>query len=154
MDTTKQKLLIEHADKKLDVFKCLDSFIIPNKGWIYILRKALNMSSRQLGKKLEITAQSAQELELREENGTITINSLKEAGRALNMKLVYGFIPNEESIEKMIEKRAFELASEIVNRTSNSMSLENQENSNERIRKAISIKTEEFKNKIPKKLWD
>ena len=70
------------------------------------------------------------------------------------MKLIYGFIPEEESIEKMIEKQALEIAKDIVLRTSNTMQLEDQENSNARIEKAISNRAEDIKMKMPTYLWD
>lgn len=151
---TKQKLIIEQVDKKLLEFKSIKNNLIPQKGWIYTIRTALKMSMRQLGNRLNITAQSVKETEEREENGSITIKSLREAGRALEMKLVYGFIPKSESIEKMIEDRAIELAKEIVLRTSHSMKLEDQENKQERLEKAINNKANEIKAKMPKYLWD
>ena len=70
------------------------------------------------------------------------------------MKLVYGFIPKELSIEEMIEKRAFEIAKDIVMRTSNTMQLEDQENSKARLEKAVKNRAEEIKTKMPKYLWD
>jgi len=150
----KQKLIIEQVDKKLLEFKSVRNSVIPPKGWIYSIRTALKMSMRQLGNKLNITAQSIKEIEEREENGAITIKSLREAGAVLGMKLVYGFVPHNEKIEKMIEKRAMELAREIVLRTSQSMKLEDQENKQERLEIAICDKANEIKNKMPKYLWD
>jgi hypothetical protein len=47
-----------------------------------------------------------------------------------------------------------EIAKEIVLRTSNTMQLEDQENSKERIEKSIKNKTEEIKTEMPKYLWD
>ncbi|NQU67740.1 MAG: mobile mystery protein A [Candidatus Marinimicrobia bacterium] len=154
MDISKQRLLIEHADQKLAVFKPLNSITIPQKGWIHIIRVALRMSLRQLGNRLKISPQSVKEMEERESNGSITIKGLKEVGAVLNMKLIYGFIPEEESIEKMIEKQALEIAKDIVLRTSNTMQLEDQENSNARIEKAISNRAEDIKMKMPTYLWD
>ena len=112
------------------------------------------MSLRQLGNRLKISAQSVKEIEQREANGSITIKSLREVAGELDMKLVYGFVPKGESIEKIIDKRAKEVAREIVLRTSNTMKLEDQENSTERIDKSIKSKAEEIKNKMPKYLWD
>ena len=154
MDTQKQKLLIEQVDKKLSQFKPIESIIVPQKGWVSTIRAALKMSLRQLGNRLKISAQSVKEIEEREANGSITIKSLREVANALDMKLVYGFVPKEDSIEKIIDKRANELAREIVLRTSNTMKLEDQENSETRITKAIKNKAEEIKNKMPKYLWD
>jgi hypothetical protein len=70
------------------------------------------------------------------------------------MQLVYGFIPKDHTIEDMIEKRAIEIAKSIVMRTSNTMQLEEQENSKARIEKAIKNRAEEIKTKMPKYLWD
>lgn len=154
MRNTKQKLLIEQIDRKLKVFRPLESVIVPENGWINAVRIALKMSLRQLGERMNITSQSINEIEKREANGTITLKNLREAAKALDMKLVYGFIPKEESIEKMIEKRAKEIAAEIVLRTSNTMKLEDQENSKTRVSQSIKNKVEEITDKMPKYLWD
>jgi hypothetical protein len=54
----------------------------------------------------------------------------------------------------MIEKRANELAIEIVMRTNATMTLEDQQNSRERIEQAVAHKTAEIKFEMPKFLWD
>lgn len=154
MNLQKQKLLIEQVDKKLSLFKQVENVSPPQKGWVHAIRTALKMSLRQLAARLKMSAQSVNELEKREANGSITIKTLREVAKAFDLKLVYGFVPKGESIESMIEKRANEKASEIVLRTSNTMKLEDQENSQERIEKAIRSKAEEIKNKMPKYLWD
>lgn len=154
MNIQKQRLLIEQIDKKLIQLKPLEKNLMPQKGWVFAIRSALKMSLRQLGNRLKISAQSVKEIEEREASGSITIKSLREVAGALDMKLVYGFVPEGESIESTIAKRANEIAREIVLRTSNTMKLEDQENSNERIAKAIENKAEEIKNKMPKYLWD
>ena len=154
MNTSKQKLLIEQTDRKLEVFKPLINFNIPQNGWVNTIRLALKMSLRQLGNRLKISPQSMKEIEEREVSGAITLKALKEVGAVLDMKLIYGFIPKSNSIEEMIEKRAIELAKEIVLRTSQTMKLEDQENSKIRLEKAIKNKAEEIKNKMPKYLWE
>jgi hypothetical protein len=45
------------------------------------------------------------------------------------MQLVYGLVPKDGSLEALIERKAKQLATQIVLRTSNSMKLEEQENS-------------------------
>lgn len=149
-----KKLIREQLDKKIDKFNNLDEVIVPPEGWIYSIRQGINMSLRQLGQRLSITPQSVKEIEEREKNGTISIKVLKQVAAALDMKFVYGFIPSEKTLEGMIEKRAEELAKSIVERTSTQMGLEDQENSPERIEKAIKEKAAEFKNDMPKMLWD
>jgi len=154
MDSSKQRLLIEQADKKLSTFKSLSSFTIPQNGWINTIRIALKMTLKQLGNRLKISPQSMKGLEEREANGSITLKSLKEIGAALDMKFIYGFILKNQSLEEMIEKRAIEVAREIVLRTSKTMKLEDQENSRQRLRKEVKYKAEEIKIKMPKYLWD
>ena len=91
---------------------------------------------------------------MREAAGNISIVRLREAAKAMNMKLVYGLVPVDGSIEKMVEKRAMLLAREIVLRTSNSMKLEDQQNSMERIDKAIQEKAMEIKDELPRYIWE
>ena len=154
MKYNKQHLLIQQTDKKLEAFKQLKEIFVPSKGWINTFRIALKMSLRQLGNRLRISAQSVKEIEEREASGTITLNSLRDAANAMDMKLVYGFVSKHDSLEQMIEKRAKELATEIVMRTHATMTLEDQQNSKERIEQAVTQKTAEIKFEMPKYLWD
>jgi predicted DNA-binding mobile mystery protein A len=150
----RQKLILEQTDKKILFLKKVDGLVVPSMGWVYSIRQALGMSLRQLGNKLNITPQSVKEIEEREKNGTVSLKVLKQFGQALNLKLVYGFLPINGSLEEIIDRRAYDLAKEIVNRTSISMRLEDQENNPKRIQKAIKEKTEELKSEMPKYLWD
>jgi predicted DNA-binding mobile mystery protein A len=150
----KQKLILEQVDNKILQLKKLEGLTIPPTGWVYAIRQALGMSLRQLGKKMGITPQSVKEIEEREKSGSISLNGLKHFGKCLDLKLVYGFIPQQESLESIIDKRASELAYEIVTRTSVSMKLEDQENNPKRIKKAIIEKAREIKAEMPKYLWD
>jgi predicted DNA-binding mobile mystery protein A len=149
-----QRLILEQIDRKVFLLKKAEYMSVPSSGWVSALRQALGMSLRQLGKRMGITPQSVKEIEEREKSGTISINVLKQVGNSLGLKLIYGFIPEEKSLEEMIEKRAMELAREIVSRTSVSMRLEDQGNSSKRIKKAIAEKAEEIKLEMPKYIWD
>jgi predicted DNA-binding mobile mystery protein A len=108
----------------------------------------------QLGNRLSITKQSVQDIERREKDGSITNKALREAARALDMQLVYGFVPNDGSLELLIERKAKKLATQIVMRTNNTMKLEDQENTKQRIEKAIQERTTIIKTEMPKTLWD
>jgi predicted DNA-binding mobile mystery protein A len=154
MKNLKKLLLIEQLDAKLSCFKETNQVVLPSVGWVKSIRTVLKMSLEQLGNKLKVSPQGVAKMEKREANGTITINSLKEIALALDMQFVYGFVPIKGSIEKMIETRAQEIAKEIVCRTHATMTLEDQQNSNERIEKAIQQKTEEIIREMPNYLWD
>lgn len=154
MKSTKYQLILSQTDQKLGVLKVLRGVTVPPKGWLHTLRTALQMSLRQLSAKASITPQSLKDMEVREVAGTITLNTLRDVANAMDMQLVYGFVSKHESLEQMIEKRAKELATEIVMRTNNTMALEDQQNSKERIAQAIAQKTAEIKFEMPKYLWD
>jgi predicted DNA-binding mobile mystery protein A len=150
----KQKLIMEQMDAKILQLKKVENLVIPSSGWVYSIRQALGMSMRQLGNRMGITPQSVKEIEEREQNETISIKVLRQFGRSLDLKLIYGFIPKSGSLEEIIEKRAYELAKDIVYRTSVTMKLEDQENNPKRIQKAIREKSHEIKLEMPKYLWD
>ena len=150
----KRKLQIEQLDKKLEAFKEASRVKTPETGWINNIRLVLNITLEQLGDKLCITKQGVKKIEEREASGSISINSLKEVGQAVDMKLVYGFVPIHGSIENLVDHKANELARKIVLRTNQNMKLENQENSEERIKKAIEELKVEIKNEMWKTLWD
>lgn len=69
---------------------------IPNKGWLKAIRTSIGMSSRQLGKRLGISQQSAARLELNEVAESISLKTLRRAAKALDCKLVYQFVPREK----------------------------------------------------------
>lgn len=150
----KKKLQIDQLHNKLKVFTATQVNTIPPMGWLKTVRVSLGMSLQQLADKLSITKQSVQEIELREKEGNITLKNLREAANALDMQLVYGLVPKDGSIEALIDRKARELALRIVSRTSNSMKLEDQENTKQRLKKAIEERAAIIKNELPKMLWD
>ena len=151
---SKKSLQIQQLNSKMLAFASLQKVAPPPTGWIKAIRNAIGMSMLQLGKRLSITKQSVQDIERREKDGSITIKALKETAKALDMQLIYGFVPNDGSLEALIDRKAKELATQIVQRTSNSMKLEDQENSKQRIEKAIEERATIIKNEMPKTLWD
>lgn len=155
MKLQNSKLILRQLDKKLMALQPLQD-AMPATGWVNLIRKTLNMSLRQLGDRLSITPQSIRDIEKREKEGTVSLKALREAARALDMTLVYGFIPKDKdgSLEKMIERKAYEKAQKIVSRTSTTMKLEDQGNSKERIKQAVAELADEIRREMPKNLWD
>lgn len=152
--SNRTSLQIQQLDARMNKFPGAKSFVPPATGWIKAVRTALGISLQQLGSKLSMTRQSIREFEEREKDGSITIRSLQEIAKALDMQLVYGFVPIDGSLDNLIDRKAREMAKEIVLRTSNTMKLEEQENSSERIEKAIEERASLIKNEMPKSLWD
>ena len=146
--------MIEQLERKLLPFREADEIKIPANGWISGIRTTLNMTLEQFGKKLGITRQGARRIETSEASGTISINLLKEAGMALEMRLVYGFVPIHGSVETLIDHKANELAKRVVLRTNQTMMLENQATGKENIERAIVELAGELKKDMKRSLWD
>lgn len=154
MKDVNKLLMIEQLEKKLAKYAQIEADSAPRGGWIKAIRISLNISLLQFAKILKKSSPTVKELEEREAEKNITLKKLAEVWEALNLRLVYGFVPKDGSLEKFIEKRAYKLAEEIVMRTSHTMKLEDQENSEERLKKAIKDRAEKIKNELPKYLWD
>lgn len=148
------KLQFQQLNEKMLQLSGMQHVIVPPIGWIKAIRNGIGMSMEQLGKKLSITKQGVMDIEKREKEGAITIKSMQEIAKAIDMQFVYGFVPDAGSLDQMIEMRALEIAKTIVQRTSTTMKLEDQVNSKERIEKAIKERAAEIINKTPKILWD
>jgi predicted DNA-binding mobile mystery protein A len=147
-------MILDQLNRKLEPFEKISKLTIPEKGWIYTIRKSLNMTLEQLGKKIKITRQGIKKIEEREASGSITLNTLREIGEALDMKLIYGFSSKYDSIDQMVDINATKLATKIVLRTHQNMQLENQANSDEQIKNAIIELSQEIKREMRKSLWD
>lgn len=147
-------LVRQQLEGKMSAYTSVRKITMPPAGWIKTIRQALGISARQLGNKLSVSRQAIMDMEKREAEGNITLKALQEVAVSMDMQLVYGFVPNAGSLDALINKRATELATQIVMRTSQSMRLENQENTEERLKKAIEERTNELKRDMPKSLWD
>jgi len=154
MKSSEVQFFLDETQGKLNPFSVLKSEIKPDNGWVNAIRVSIKMSLRQLGERLHITPQGVRDLEKREKEGAITINTLKEVGRVLDMDLVYGFISRHNSLDEMIEVRAREIAEEVVLKTRETVSLDNPIISENDIEKAILQKTYEISSKMPSNLWD
>ena len=148
------KLQFQQLNEKMLQLSGMQHVIVPPIGWIKAIRNGIGMSMEQLGKKLSITKQGVMDIEKREKEGAITIKSMQEIAKAIDMQFIYGFVPDAGSLDQMIEMRALEMARKIVQRTSTTMKLEDQVNSKERIEKAIKERAAEIINNTPKILWD
>ena len=144
----KKKLLIGQLDQKLAVFKDAELVLVPQKGWVNTIRTTLNMTRDQLGAKLKLTKGAIQKIEEREATGQITINKLRDVGQALDMQLVYGFVPKDGTIDNLINSKAEKLAKKIVLRTNQNMKLENQGIGDDKINISIKDLADEIKREM------
>lgn len=147
-------IVINQLDRKLQSFSEASTQLVPAGGWIHTIRTGINMTLNQLGKKLGITRQGAKRIEESEAAEAITLKSLREAGLAMDMKLVYGFVPLDGSVERMIERRSRLLAEKIILRTHQTMVLEDQSIEQERLSSAIDELAKEIRSELHKSIWD
>jgi predicted DNA-binding mobile mystery protein A len=154
MFSSKKTLRIAQLDQILERFKGLDKAPMPKIGWVRTVRLTLGMSMRQLGERMGITAQAVAQMEERETQGAVTIESLQTAARAMNMKVVYALLPAEGTLESMVEARALELAKEMVALELKDLSPAEKALMQERLEKSILTKALELRAKIPRNFWN
>lgn len=146
-----KKLIREQLDKRLK--SPLIPILYSENGWIKLLREALGMSSAQLGKRVGIDQSRISRLENAEIEGDLKLSSLKKVAEGLNMKFVYGFIPNE-SLESIVTQQAKKIARKRMERVNKTMRLEEQELSNEEKSKAFNDLVQKILIDNPKDFWD
>lgn len=150
----KRKLLLEQLDNKLRNIAPLEKIIMPEKGWINAIRTTLNMTMEQLGDRLATSKQRIKKIEDSEVSGSLTLSSMKEVAEAMDLQFVYGFVPKDGSFEKLVDRKANELAKRIVLRTNQNMKLEDQGIEDEKIKQSIQELAVEIKREMRRSLWD
>lgn len=147
-------IVLRSISQKIEQFRLTVNVIPPVEGWIKAIRVGLNMSRSQFAKKLGVSTEAARQLEKREAEGRATLNALRDAANAMEMKLVYAIVPREDSLEQYREKRARKLARSIVLRTHQHMRLEAQEVADEILEAAINDATLELLRTNDGRIWD
>lgn len=144
----------ELIDSKILLLKKVKNSTPNSFSWIKTIRTSIKMTMQQLGKKLNISKQAISDFEKREMDGSITLNSLREIGNAMDMKLVYGFVPNEHTLKDLLNMKALEKATEIANRSRASMNLKKQNYSKKQFEESVKELAEEILNNNPSILWN
>ena len=147
-----KKVIREQLDKKLALLKDLASTGMPSQGWIRVIREALGLSAAQLGKKTGIDQSRVSRLENAEKDGDLKLSSLHKIAKGLNMKFVYGFVP-EGTLEAMVRDQAKRIALRRLETLDTTMRLEQQALSDEDKNKALADMIEKILIDPPKDFW-
>jgi len=147
-------LILRVISDKLNQYAVVRSITLPDAGWLSSIRQSLNMTMEQLGGKLNISRQAVSQIEKREREGTITLNGLREAANALDMQLIYAIVPKTGTLEESVEKRAFELAQEMLLGANQQMRLENQAVDDAQLKEAVAETAAELVRNVDRHLWD
>ena len=113
-----------HLDRRLAALRGAD-VERPPRGWIRALRDALGMSSTELAARIGVTQSRVPAMEQAEVSGSIRLDTLERAARALDCRLVYALVPNsplEDTVWNQARRRAVRHLADVAH----SMRLEDQ----------------------------
>ncbi len=145
------KLIRLQLDKQFDEIRYILKFDRPLSGWIKTLRKALGMTATQLAKRMNISQARVSSMECSEIEGSLTLNKMNEAAKALNCKFVYFFVP-EDSLNDIVKTQAIKFVMESHKNVAHSMGLENQ--SVEEDREFLEAEAEALIFEASNKIWE
>lgn len=140
-------------DKKLSALPSLQQMQRPHRGWIKAIKQALGMNSKQLAKRLGVSAPRVSALEKSEFDKTVTLASLERAAQALDCALVYSLVP-KHSLQKTVENRARIVASRLIGKVDHTMSLEAQNLNKDDLDSEIERLAFKLVNEKQRILWD
>ena len=90
------QILRRGLDERLSVLRSVSKGAKkPARGWLRAVRDAIALSQGEVSRKLGIKRQSYSGLELAEERGTVSLNSLQRAAEAMDCDLIYFIVPRE-----------------------------------------------------------
>lgn len=112
-------------DKRLNTLRYSNAFTRPPRGWIKAIREALGMTTAQLAQRIGVSQPRASVIEKAEKEGSITLDSLERAARALDCRVVYALIPRKP-LNDLVEERAHIVAEKRLQSARHSMALEAQ----------------------------
>lgn len=148
-----KKVVREQLDKRLTFLRDFALYGIPQQGWIKTIREALGLSTKQLGKKTGLDQSRISRLENAEKDGNLKLSSLRKIAEGLNMKFIYGFVP-EATLQQTVRVQAKKIALKRLAQLSDTMRLEKQGLSREEQEKALEDMIEKILIDQPKNFWD
>ncbi len=147
------KLKRRKLDEKLSQEQLFKELKIPENGWIFEIRTALEMSYVQMAKRLKVTPSAIKSFEKSEQEGKISVDTLRKAAKSMNCKLVYAIVP-ESSLEKIYNDQVIKVAGAIFQKASHSMELEKQEVDEKENKEQLKDLYDEINYTMNKKIWD
>jgi predicted DNA-binding mobile mystery protein A len=157
MKTDKKKKTIQKriVQQKLDQLSKLNE-PMPPSGWVKAIRGSLGLSIRQLADRVGVGHGSINQLEKREPKKRVTLESLENAARAMDCKVVYAIVPQESgaTLDDIIRNKAIAAASKILKEVSHTMKLEAQGTSNKQVQNEIKRIANQLIESADNRIWD
>lgn len=147
-----QKRIIQ---QKLDLFSKLNE-PMPPSGWVKAIRGSLGLTIRQLADRVGVGHGSIAQLEKREPKKKVTLESLENAARAMDCKVIYAIVPIESgnTLDDIIKNKAQEAALKILKDVAHTMRLEAQGTPEKQIKKEIERIAQEMVESGDSRIWD
>lgn len=141
--------------QKLDFFSKLNE-PMPPSGWMKAIRGSLGLTIRQLAQRVGVGHGAIAQLEKREPKRRITLESLENAARAMDCKVVYAIVPIESgyTLDDIIKNKAQEAAGHILKDVAHTMRLEKQGTSEKQIQKEIERVAKELIESNDSRIWE
>lgn len=98
-----------HLDARLTRLRALVDEPRPHRGWIRAIREALGMSTTELAARMGVSQSRIPAIERGEMSGSIKLDTLERAARALDCRLVYALVPRstlDESVRQQARRKA------------------------------------------------
>ncbi len=146
-----KKLIKRQISEKLNSINDAKPLFYGTSSWIKYMRQALNMTSAQLAKRMNIANSSLHQLERQEAQDKISLQSLKRAAEALDCELIYAIVPRD-SLESTMSEQAEKKALKIIKDSKLHMDYEDQAISQKESQKQFEELCEKLK--TSKKLWE
>ena len=141
--------------QKLNSFSVLNE-PLPPAGWVKAIRGSLGLSIRQLADRVGVGHGSINQLEKREPKKRVTLESLEQAARAMDCKVVYAIVPQDsnKTLDDIIKKRASDAAAKIIREVAHTMRLEAQGTPEKQIKEEIHRIALELIESGDSRIWD
>ncbi len=129
---------------------------MPPSGWVKAIRGSLGLSIRQLAERIGVGHGSINQLEKREPKKRVTLESLENAARAMDCKVVYAIVPQESgaTLDDIIRNKAVAAASKILKEVSHTMKLEAQGTSDKQVQNEIKRIANQLIETGDNRIWD
>jgi predicted DNA-binding mobile mystery protein A len=143
----------EQVDKRLLALRPLSEIVRPSRGWIRAIRETLGMTTLQMGDRFGVSQPRIIKLEKGEVEGSVTLDSLERAARALGCRLVYALVP-EKPLGDTLRERALLIADRQLASVEQTMRLEDQGVPGKNRQKEARQRLVEELLRRPARLWD
>ncbi len=120
------RMMRQQIQEKIDSMNVSGLESIQKQGWIKMIRKSLGLSIKDLAQKLNCQPSNIILLEKNEIASKIKIETLEKAAEAMNCRLVYAFVPQDGSLETIIQQKSLHIAEKLTKDNDHTMQLEEQ----------------------------